>query len=336
MKKFSFSFAFALFPLFFFSGCQTRNYQFHEGFAEGTSFHIYYQSDTDYNAAIDSLLNHFEDVLSTYRKTSLISQINTSGRDTFVITDSLFIEMFRTAKKVYDETDGAFDITVAPLVNAYGFGFTDTMQVDSSLIDSLVQYVGMNKIRISDNWLIKDNPHIQLDGNAIAKGQSVDYICRFFETHGLKNYMVEIGGEVRGKGINAYGNPWQIGIDQPVDNSNEIQRNLQGVVGIIDKAIATSGNYRRFYYKNGLRFSHTINPKTGFPVNHTLLSASVMADNCMIADAYATAFMVIGLEKAKAFLKNHPEIDVYLIYGKANGEYQVFATKGFIVNPMED
>ena len=317
-------------------GCQSPNYQFHEGFAEGTSFHIYYQSDTDYNKTIDSLLNHFEDVLSTYRENSLISKINSTGKDSFPVNDSLFVDMFRTAKKVYKQTGGAFDITVAPLVNAYGFGFTDTMQVDSVLIDSLLQYVGMNKIQLSHNWLIKNNPHIQLDGNAIAKGQSVDYVCRFFETHGLKNYMVEIGGEVRGKGINAHGNPWQIGIDKPIDNSDETQRNLQGVVGITNKAIATSGNYRRFYYKNGLRYSHTINPKTGYPVNHTLLSASVMADNCMIADAYATSFMVMGLEKTKTFLKNHPEIAVYLIYGKENGKYQVFATKGFVVQPMEN
>ena len=148
--------------------------------------------------------------------------------------------------------------------------------------------------------------------------------------------MVEIGGEVRGKGINAYGDPWQIGIDQPIDNSNELERNLQTVIGLTDKAIATSGNYRRFYYKNGLRYSHTINPITGYPVNHTLLSSSVMADNCMIADAYATAFMVMGLEKAKAFLKHHSEIDAYLIYGKENNEFQVLATRGFSGSTVEN
>ena len=258
------------------------------------------------------------------------------SRDTIItllgaslINDSLFINMFLTAEKVYNETMGFFDITVAPLVNAYGFGFTDTMNVDSMLIDSLLQYVGMDKIHLSNNWLIKENQYIQLDGNAIAKGQSVDYVCSFFRQQGIRNYMVEIGGEVRGEGVNVHGIPWQIGIDQPIDNSNEIQRNLQDVVGITGKAIATSGNYRRLYYKNGLRYSHTINPKTGYPVNHTLLSASVMADNCMIADAYATAFMVMGLERTKIFLKTHPEIDVYLIYGYSKGKYQVFSTKGF-------
>ncbi len=327
---------FGLISILILTGCQSKNYQYHEGFAEGTSFHIYYQSDTNYNTAIDSLLNHFENVLSTYRENSLISRINTLSQDSFLIDDSLFIDMFLTAKKVYGETNGAFDITIAPLVNAYGFGFTDTMQVDSVLIDSLLQFVGMNKVHFSGNWFIKDNPHIQLDGNAIAKGQSVDYLCHFFESKGLKNYMVEIGGEVRGKGINAHGNPWQIGIDQPIDNSNELERDLQTVIGLTDKAIATSGNYRRFYYKNGLRYSHTINPKTGYPVNHTLLSSSVMADNCMIADAYATAFMVIGMEKATAFLKCHPEIDAYLIYGKENNEFQVLATRGFSGSTMEN
>ncbi len=335
MKHFKFIFP-TIFLVYILFGCQSKNYQFHEGLAEGTSFHIYYQSDTNYNTAIDSLLNRFENVLSTYRKNSLISKINTSSQDSFLIDDSLFIQMFQTAKMVYDETGGVFDITVAPLVNAYGFGFTDTMQVDSMLIDSLLQFVGMNKVHLSGKWLIKDNPHIQLDGNAIAKGQSVDYLCRFFKSRKLKNYMVEIGGEVRGEGVNAHGNPWQIGIDQPIDNSNELERNLQAIMGLTNKAIATSGNYRRFYYKNGLRYSHTINPKTGYPVNHTLLSSSVMADNCMIADAYATSFMVMGLKKTKAFLKHHPEIDVYLIYGKENNKYQVFATKGFSVNTLGD
>jgi len=319
-----------------FNSCQNNlTYQYHEGFAEGTTFHIYYQSNNDYNNAIDSLLNYFESILSTYKSTSLISQFNRQTKDTFETNKALFWNMINTAAKINKETNGAFDITVAPLVNAYGFGFTDTLNIDAALIDSLLQYVGMDKLIIDGNKLIKTNPHIQIDGNAIAKGQSVDFIADFFESKGIKNYLVEIGGEVRGKGINKHGEPWQIGIDSPVDNNSSIEINTLAVLSLKNKAVATSGNYRRFYYKNGLRYSHTINPKTGYPVNHTLLSSSVMADKCIIADAYATAFMVMGLNKAKIFLKTHPDIDVYLIYGKENNQYQTFASKGFIVQNMD-
>ncbi len=328
---------YALLILFLiFGSCKnTLTYHYHEGFAEGTTFHIYYQSNNDYNKTVDSLLNYFESVLSTYKPTSLISQFNRQTKDTFETNNVLFWDMINMAAIINKETNGAFDITVAPLVNAYGFGFTDTLNIDAALIDSLLQYVGMDKLIIDGNKLIKTNPHIQIDGNAIAKGQSVDFISDFFESKGIKNYLVEIGGEVRGKGVNKNGESWQIGIDSPDDNNSSIEINTMAVLGLKNKAVATSGNYHRFYYKNGLRYSHTINPKTGYTVNHTLLSSSVMADKCIIADAYATAFMVMGLDKSKAFLKTHPNIDVFLIFGKENNQYQVFASNGFIVQSMD-
>jgi len=333
--KYCLAFTLFIILIFFIVGCKNNNYRFHEGFAEGTTFHIYYQTKENYDNAIDSLLNHFENILSTYRDSSLISKVN-MPTDSVYINNPLFTKMLHIARKVYDETDGAFDITIAPIVNAYGFGFTDTLQTDSALIDSLLQYVGMSKIHISNNWLIKDMRHIQIDGNAIAKGQSVDYICNFLDAKGIENYMVEIGGEVRVKGVNTKGQPWQIGIDRPIDGSNEVERDLQGVVALKDKSIATSGNYRRFYYKNGLRYSHTIDPKTGYPVNHGLLSASVMTKTCMLADAYATSFMVMGLNKVKIFLKNHPQIDAYLIYRDENDSILTFSTRGFVVETFEN
>ncbi len=327
MKKLIFP---ILLLLVVFNSCKNNApYQYHEGYAEGTTFHIYYQSNDVYNNEIDSLLGYFESILSTYKKTSLISHFNEQVNDTFETDNALFWNMVNTAAKVNKETDGAFDITVAPLVNAYGFGFTDTMKTDSTIIDSLLQYVGMDKLIIDGNKLIKTNPNLQIDGNALAKGQSVDFVADFFESKGIDNYLVEIGGELRGKGVNKHGESWQIGIDSPNDDNTNTQINTLAVMGLKNSALATSGNYRRYYYKNGLRYSHTINPKTGYPVNHTLLSSSVMTDKCITADAYATSFMVLGLDKSKEFLKKHPNIDVYLIYGKEGNTYDVFNTEKF-------
>lgn len=323
-----------VFPvLLFFLGlhaCQNNvAYQYYEGYAEGTTYHIYYQSNTVYDNEIDSLLGYFEDILSTYDSTSLISYFNQHVKDTFETDNVLFWNMVNTAADIYKETNGAFDITVAPLVNAYGFGVTDTLETDSTLIDSLLQYVGMDKLIIDGNKLIKTNPNIQIDGNAIAKGQSVDFVTRFFEDKGVDNYLVEIGGELRGKGVNKYGEPWQIGIDNPNDNNTNTETSAVAIMGLSNSALATSGNYRRFYYKNGLRYSHTINPKTGYPVNYTLLSSSVMTNKCITADAYATSFMVMGFAQSKAFLKTHPNIDVYFIYGKKDNGYDIFSTEKF-------
>ena len=312
-----------------FFGCMAEhNYHRHTGVAEGTTFHIIYQSEKNYNRQIDSLLNRFEDIFSTYRKHSIISRFNRSTKG-IAVRDSLFWKMLQAAQTINRLSGGAFDITVAPLVNAWGFGFTDTMQVDSLLIDSLRQLVGMHHLKIKGDSLLKDFPAVQIDANAIAKGLSVDYVFDFLIRRGIKNVMVEIGGEVRAQGVNDKGKIWRIGIDKPLDHNNPLNPDLEAVMALQNKAVATSGNYRKFYIKNGVRYSHTINPKTGYPVQHSLLSASVLAPSCMEADAWATAFMVLGKEKGTALLKmNHLPVDVFFIYDEA-GLFKEFATNGF-------
>jgi thiamine biosynthesis lipoprotein len=302
-----------------------RNYIQLQGNAQGTTFQIlYYDSlQRDFSAQVDSLLKQMDISLSTYVPQSIISRVNKN--DSTVILDEHFTTVFNRAQEIAVISNGAFDITVAPLVNAYGFGFTKKENVDSLLIDSLLQFVGYQNVKIENGKLIKDKPQIQLDFNAIAQGYSVDVIANFLEEKSVSDYMVEIGGELRCKGVNAKGNYWNIGIDKPVENAEK--REMQTVVSLKNRAMATSGNYRKFYEDGGMKYSHTLNPKTGWPVKHQLLSATVLADDAMTADAFATVFMVMGKDETLKFLENHKElnIQVYLIY-QENGELKVFST----------
>lgn len=291
-----------------------RNYFHLQGNAQGTTFQIqYYDSlQRDFSHQVDSLLKQMDLSLSTYVPYSIISRVNKN--DSLVILDEHFIKVFNRAQQIATLSDGAFDITVAPLVNAYGFGFTKKENIDSVLIDSLLQFVGFNKVKIEGNKLIKEQKEIQLDFNAIAQGYSVDVIANFLEVNDVEDYMVEIGGEIRCKGVNAKGNYWNIGIDKPLENLEK--REMQTIIPLKNRAMATSGNYRKYYEQGGLKYSHTINPKTGWPVQHHLLSATVIADNAMTADAFATLFMVLGKDAAISFLEKHKELnlDVYFIY----------------------
>ena len=311
--------------LFTFSSC-VNNYKKTTGFAQGTTYNITYESKKDFSKEIDSLLKNFDNSLSTYKKNSIISRINKN--DTTVVIDSLFEVFFHTSYDIFIETYGYFDITVAPLVNAWGFGFTEKTQIDSMVIDSLRKFVGMDKLYIVGYSVIKENKNIMLDGNAIAQGQSVDFIADFLEKNKVENYLVEIGGEIRAKGKNQEDNLWTIGIDKPIENSNTENRELQAVLKINNKSLATSGNYRKFYKKNGIKYSHSINPKTGYPVQHKLLSATIITDKCIKADAYATACMVMGLLKAKDLIKELDNVEAYLIYTDKNDKYKVFMTEG--------
>ncbi|MBN1251785.1 MAG: FAD:protein FMN transferase [Bacteroidales bacterium] len=297
-----------------------------EGFTQGTTYHITYNSSKDYSKEIDSLLFHFDSSLSTYKENSIISRVNKN--DSTVVIDDLFEKFFTTSYEIYLQTYGYFDVTVGPLVNAWGFGFTEKADVDKKLIDSLLQYVGMEKIYISGQTVVKGNENIILDGNAIAQGQSVDYVSDFFDEKEIDNYLVEIGGELKAKGLNPDKELWKVGIDKPIENSDETNRELQIVLKLDNKSLATSGNYRKFYEKEGMKYSHTINPKTGFPVQHHLLSATIVADDCIKADAYATSCMVMGYVKAKNLIENLNEIEGYLIYTDEKGEYKVFASEG--------
>ena len=298
------------------------------GFTQGTTYNVTYRTadSADYQEDLEQLLWEFDLTLSTYLDSSLISRFN-RGEDGLV-PDTWFRTCFSCAEEVYASTSGAFDITVAPVVNAWGFGFTEAAEADSALIDSLLQYVGMKKVRISNGTIRKDIEGLMLDMNAIAQGYAVDVLSGFLDSIGIRNYLVEIGGEVRTRGHNPRGTDWRVGIDRPVDGLQVPGVDLQAIVEFTDRSLATSGNYRRFYEKNGIKYSHTIDPKTGYPVQHGLLSATVLAGDCMRADAYATAFMVMGFEKSREFLTGQSELDAYLIYNDEGGEYRVWYTRG--------
>lgn len=302
---------------------QQRNmpYRHNQGMVFGTVYSIKYQSERDFHEEIKAELKKVDNSLSMFNRQSVISRIN---RNEDVTADDMFAEVFTLAGKISEETGGAFDITVAPLVNAWGFGFKKGTMPAKQTIDSLRATVGYNKVRMEGRRVVKDDKRLMLDCSAIAKGYGTDVVARFLKAQGIKNFMVEIGGEVVTSGISDKRLPWRIGVTKPTDDSLNVNGEMQTVLNVTNKAMATSGNYRNFYYKNGRKYAHTIDPKTGYPVQHNILSATVLADNCATADAYATAFMVLGLEKAKLILEKHPELMAYLIYSKDNGEYDVY------------
>jgi thiamine biosynthesis lipoprotein len=242
--------------------------------------------------------------------------------------DSYFIEIFKLSKSIAEDTDGSFDFTVGPLVNAWGFGFAENRNVDSLIIDSILQFVGHRKMNIDSGWLYKADERTAIDFNAIAQGYSVDLMGFFLESQNIENYLVDIGGEVKASGNKPDGSKWKIGIEKPAEHAND-GRDLKAVIELKDKCVATSGNYRKFYEENGIRYSHTIDPKTGYPVQHSLLSVSVVADHAAVADAYATAFMVMGLEQCKSYLNQKKNLDAFLIYADEDGNYKSYVTEGF-------
>lgn len=322
------------------SSCQapaSREYSQIKGETMGTNYVVtYYDKDgRDFKNAIDSVLNEINQGVSTYIPNSTISLFNQAedSLDLSTVNHPLinqhFLENYSIARAVYARSDGAFDPTVMPLVNYWGFGYTEKnpiTAVDSVKIDSLRQLVGLSKIQKKGVTFIKSLPGIQLDMSGCAKGYGVDQVGLFLEKQGVINYLVDIGGEIKAKGKNREGKDWKIGINVPRENAafNEIQE----AIPVTDISVATSGNYRNFYEVNGVKYSHTINPYTGFPERNTLLSASVFTSNCAVADAYATAFMVVGLEKALRLAKQAEEIEAYFIYSNNNGEMEVVFTEG--------
>ena len=302
---------------------QQRNtpFQKDEGMVFGTIYHITYQSDTNYQKEIEAELQKVDNSLSPFNKTSIISRVN---RNEKVKVDEMFSEVFQLAEKISGDTDGAFDITVAPMVNAWGFGFKTGNPPTKQTIDSLRAIVGFHTVSLQDGYVIKKNPKTMLDCSAIAKGYGTDVVARFLKKKGVQNFMVEIGGEIVVNGNSEKLQPWRIGINKPTDDSLNTSQAIQDVVSVSNIAMATSGNYRNFYYKNGKKYAHTINPKTGYPVQHNILSATVFADDCATADAYATSFMVLGLDGARKILEKHPELCAYLIYSDQKGCNQIW------------
>jgi thiamine biosynthesis lipoprotein len=238
----------------------------------------------------------------------------------------MFMDVFNLAMQISDDTDGAFDITVAPLVNAWGFGFKNGQHPTKFQVDSLRKIIGYQKVFYDGGYIKKKDPRIMLDCSAIAKGYGSDVVAKLLRSRGVKNFMVEIGGEIVTSGVNEKRLPWKIGVTKPTEDPLNTSHELQSVLNVTDKAMATSGNYRNFYYKDGKRYAHTIDPKTGYPVQHNILSATVIANSCAMADAYATSFMVMGLEKAQQVLSRHPELMAYLIYSDKDGKNAVWYT----------
>jgi len=311
------------------SGCRNNSsYVYNEGFIYGTIYHIVYESPggKDLHALIDLKLKEYDNIFSTFNKESVISKVNTNRE---VTLDQFFITCFNKSQEVSEMSSGAFDITVAPLVNAWGFGFTRKENVTHAMIDSILHFVGYEKVALINGNIVKQNPSTMLDMSAISKGYTCDLIGNFLKAKGCKNYMVEIGGEVVAHGMNAKGIPWSIGISKPDENASIVGQDIQAVVSLPDRALATSGNYRNFYEENGKKFAHTIDPETGYPVQHSLLSATVLADDCMTADAYATAFMVLGLEKSVALAKKLKGVEVYFIYADDTGFNKIYMSEHF-------
>ena len=308
-----------------------------EGYAQGSTYHITYidKQNRDFQVEIEKLLTDFDNSLSTYNPNSIISRINSNKKN--VVVDNYFITCFNKAKEVWQNTEGAFDPTVYPLVNAWGFGPGKKQKIEKTKIDSILKFVGFDLIKLKGNKVIKKDPRVALDFNAFAQGYSVDVVSEFLNSKGITSYIVEIGGEVYAKGKNINNEFWKIGIEKPIDNK-ESENPLKAIVNLENLAIATSGNYRRFIIEDGVKYAHHLDPKTGYPTKNNLLSASIIAKECITSDAYATGILVMGLEKAKVFLESHPEIQAYLIYSDEKGNYQVFETPGLnsIVSETEE
>ncbi|MGL5635883.1 MAG: FAD:protein FMN transferase [Bacteroidales bacterium] len=302
-------------------------YQKDQGRIFGTMYNISYDYPANLKKEIEEELKEFDYSLSPFNPNSIITKVNLN--DTTVILDKWFINVFESGKRVAQVTDGAFDYTVAPLVNLWGFGFKKSDSVNEQVVDSILQFVGYTKVALVNGKIIKQDPRTMIDASAIAKGYACDVVAELLRSRGIVNFMVEIGGEIVAGGVNPKGKMWRVGINKPIDDSTSMVSEIEEVVEISNMALATSGNYRNFYVKDGKKYAHTINPQSGYPIQHNLLSATVVAPDCMTADAFATAFMVMGLEESLRIVDADPSIEAYFIYtDEETGAYKTFASEG--------
>lgn len=294
------------------------------GITQGTTYHIAYYDNKqrDFQDSVEIILHNFDNSVSTYNPNSIITKVN---KNIPIKVDKYFKTCFNKAKEVWKNTDGAFDPTVYPLVNAYGFGPGKKMKIEKKIIDSIVQFVGFDLIKLQGNRIVKKDQRVGLDFNSFAQGYSVDVISDFLNSKGINSYIVEIGGEVYARDKKPDGRNWMVGIEKPLETS-ETKNPLTAVVKLENMAVSTSGNYRKFYEEDGVKYSHHINPKTGLTTRNNLLSVSLFSKNCITTDANATGILVMGIEKAKMFLKKHPEIQAYLIYSDEKGNFKVYET----------
>ncbi len=318
---------FALFALLLvITSCNKPIKHQYRGEAQGSYYSIIYFDSQDRNLQpeIEKLLREFDLSASNYKSNSVISKVN---RGEIVELDSIFLGNYKLSNRISKETNGDFDITVRPLVQAWGFGSIKAQDMDSTIVDSIMQFVGYKKVSIVNGEVIKEDSRLKLDFDAIAQGYSVDVVCAFIESKGIQSYLVDIGGEIYASEYKYEKEKWSVGIEQPKDSAS-YGENLSAILNLSNKGMATSGNYRKFYVKDGIKYAHTISPHTGYPIASRLLSATVLAKTAAEADAYATSFMVMGVEKSKEFLSKHKEIDAFLIYSDTEGEYETFYTQG--------
>ncbi len=325
----------------FFFGCkeQATSSEIH-GETQGTTYTIILADDVSIDQhSVDSILKNFDNALSTYIDTSLISRLNNSSQTVYATDEHGFFQRcYKRSAEIYELSQGAFDPSVYPLVEGWGFMQNMETPLSKSSVDSILNFVSFqsdlfHSVSFNENELTYSKRHLnfRIDFNAIAQGLAVDIIDEYLSSRGCKNYYVEIGGEISVKGKNADGVKWRIGVDTPIENLES--RELENILHVTNKAIATSGNYRKFYEYEGVKYAHTLDPKTGFPVQHSLLSATVIANDCQSADAFATVFMVLGVDKSLAFVNEHPdqELEVYLLYADEKGNIQRKMSDGFQV-----
>ncbi|MBR6177655.1 MAG: FAD:protein FMN transferase [Bacteroidales bacterium] len=306
-----------------------------QGFAQGTTWHITYKSfnGEDLKPQIDSILAAFDLSMSAYNKESQLTKIN--NNDTSIIVDRFFKEIFDNSLHLYNISGKAFDPTVSPLVSLWGFGkHKDMRRPSQNEIDSVLDFVGLDKVTIQNGRVIKSDPRITLIFNANAQGYSVDEVARWFDSLGYTDYLVEIGGEVFAKGVNASVQPWRVGIDRPIDGSTEEDRVIQAVVSLSGKSLCTSGNYRNFFVENGVKYTHELDPVTGYPKRDSLLSVAVIAPDAVNADGLATTVMVLGLDKGFRLLDSLPDTEGYFIYATQDGSFATTQTSGFVAEEL--
>ena len=321
-----FLFALAAFFLFY-EFPKDKIYQHRDGFIFGTVYSVTYSNpeSKDLSAAITRALDDVNNSLSMFNKQSTIAKVNNNE---VVQLDSLFLTVWNVGQEVSRSTDGAFDMTVAPLVDLWGFGLKNREIVTDAEVDSLRQYVGYDLVQLEDGLLRKTYPQMRIDAGAIAKGYACDVVADTLEAYGCTDFCIEIGGELVVKGHNSKGVNWHIAINKPVEDSTCVNSEIQEVVELTNCGMATSGNYRNYYELDGKRYSHTIDPRSGYPVRHNLLSATIVAPDCMTADAWATACMVAGLDKAKEWIEANDDLKGYLIY-EENGEMITWRSSDF-------
>lgn len=313
-----FSFLFVL-VLTVFSGCQNGKQYFEFAGMTHTPYHIKYEYTRQLDEEIMSEIKAYYQSLNPFDSLSVISRIN---RNEEVEADSLFAATFRKVISFSEQTDGLFDVTCAPLINLWGFGFSNRDSITPQVVDSIRAFVGYQKIHLHGNRVVKDDPRMLLNFSAVGDGGMCDLVAQLFDRLGVGNYLVEIGGEVMAKGLNPNGQSWKIGISKPVDDPSGMNHELEQILHLKKRmGVATSGDYRNFYLKDGKKYAHTINPLTGYPAGQDILSATIIAPDCLTADAYATAFMVMGSKKAREWKQQVPEIEYLIIYTDENGNY---------------